>query len=104
MLGMSAYSFNHNNNFNKKPNRDALYHAVMAVLVMINGMSVGGTIRNGADLIKNGYDGDTVFATLLYLLCAMYSGHTAYRIYQAKKVSTKIKSKGDKNDTKTRTD
>lgn len=82
VAGMSTY--NHNNNSGDK-NRDALYHAVMAVLVMINGMSVGGTIRNGADLIKNGYDGDTVFATLLYLLCAMYSGHTAYRIYQAKK-------------------
>ena len=82
VAGMSAY--NHNNNSGDK-NRDALYHAVMAVLVMINGMSVGGTIRNGADLIKNGYDGDTVFAVLLYLLCAMYSGHTAYRIYQAKK-------------------
>ena len=85
VAGMSTYNHNNNSGDKNRQNPDALYHAVMAVLVMINGMSVGGTIRNGADLIKNGYDGDTVFAALLYLLCAMYSGHTAYRIYQAKK-------------------
>lgn len=82
---MSAYNHNNNSGDKNRQNRDALYHAVMAVLVMINGVAIGGTIRNGADLIKNGYDGDNVFAALLYLLCAMYSGHTAYRIYQAKK-------------------
>jgi hypothetical protein len=85
VAGMSAYNHNNNSGDKNRQNRDALYHAVMAVLVMINGVAIGGTIRNGADLIKNGYDGDNVFAALLYLLCAMYSGHTAYRIYQAKK-------------------
>lgn len=81
---MSTYSFN-NNSGGKRPNRDALYHAIMATLIMVNGMSVGGTIRNGADLIKNGYDGDAAFGVLLYLLCAIYSGHTAYKIYRYKK-------------------
>jgi hypothetical protein len=85
VAGMSTYNHNNNSGDKNRQNRDALYHAVMAVLVMINGVAIGGTIRNGADLIKNGYDGDNVFAALLYLLCAMYSRHTAYRIYQAKK-------------------
>ena len=85
MLGVSAYSFNHNNNFNKKPNRDALYHAIMLVLSVGNGMAVGGTIRHGVGLIKNGYDSDAMMSMLLYLMCAIYTGHTAYRIYQAKK-------------------
>lgn len=83
-MGMSTYNFN-NNNFNKKPNRDALYNAIMVLLVMLNGMSVGGTIRHGVGLIKNGYDSDAMMSMLLYLMCAIYTGHTAYRIYQAKK-------------------
>ena len=83
-MGMSTYSFN-NNNFNKKPNRDALYHMIMAVLIMLNGMSVGGTIRHGAGLIKNGYDSDVMMSLLMYLLGAIYTGHTAYKIYQYKK-------------------
>lgn len=83
-MGMSTYNFN-NNNFNKKPNRDALYNAIMVLLVMLNGMSVGGTIRHGVALIKNGYDNDVMMSMLLYLMCAIYTGHTAYRIYQAKK-------------------
>ena len=41
-MGVSTY--NHNNNSGDKncQNRDALYHALMTVLLMSNGMSVGG--------------------------------------------------------------
>ncbi|MBO5946651.1 MAG: hypothetical protein J6Q44_00715 [Alphaproteobacteria bacterium] len=81
---MSTCNFNNNSNENR-PNRDVLYHTLMTVLIMLNGMSVGGTFRNGTDLIKNGYDGDAVKMLVLYLLCAIYTGHTAYKIYQYKK-------------------
>lgn len=83
-MGVSTYNFN-NNNFNKKPNRDALYHAIMLVSSVANGMAVGGTICHGVALIKNGYDNAGMMLMLLYLMCAIYTGHTAYRIYQAKK-------------------
>ena len=40
-MGVSTY--NHNNSGDKNcQNRDALYHALMTVLLMSNGMSVGG--------------------------------------------------------------
>lgn len=41
-MGVSTY--NHNNNSGDKncQNRDVLYHALMTVLLMSNGMSVGG--------------------------------------------------------------
>ncbi len=40
-MGVSTY--NHNNSGDKNcQNRDALYHALMAVLLMSNGMTVGG--------------------------------------------------------------
>ena len=41
-MGVSTY--NHNNNSGNKncQNRDALYHALMAVLLMSNGVTVGG--------------------------------------------------------------
>ena len=40
---MGVGTYNHNNNSGDKncQNRDALYHALMAVLLMSNGMSVG---------------------------------------------------------------
>lgn len=84
MMGVSTYNFN-NNNLNKKTNRDALYHAIMLVSNVGNGMAVGGTICCGVVLIKNGYDNVVMMLMLLYLMCAIYTGHTAYRIYQAKK-------------------
>ena len=40
-MGVSTY--NHNNSGDKNcQNRDALYHALMAVLLMSNGVTVGG--------------------------------------------------------------
>lgn len=81
---MSKCDFD-NKNFNNKPNHDALYHAIMLVLTVGNGMAVGGTIRNGTALIKDGYDKHAMMSLLLYLMCVIYTGHTAYRIYQAKK-------------------
>ena len=39
---MGVGTYNHNNSGDKNcQNRDALYHALMAVLLMSNGMSVG---------------------------------------------------------------
>ena len=44
-MGVSTY--NHNNNSGDKncQNRDALYHALMAVLLMSNGVTVGGALN-----------------------------------------------------------
>ena len=40
---MGGSTYNHNNSGDKNcQNRDALYHALMAVLLMSNGMTVGG--------------------------------------------------------------
>ena len=68
-------------NSGRGPNGDALYHVLMSILLMLNGMSVGGVIRSGTDLMKDGYDSDTALIALMYLLCAIYTGKTAYRIY-----------------------
>lgn len=85
VVGMSAYNHNNNSGDKNRQNRDALYHVLMAVLIMSNGMSVGGAVRNCAVLLKSGYDGDSMKMLVLYLLCAIYSGHVAYKIYQYKK-------------------
>ena len=62
-------------NSGRGPNGDALYHVLMSILLMLNG------IRSGTDLVKDGYDSDTALIALMYLLCAIYTGKTAYRIY-----------------------
>lgn len=82
---MSKYDFNQFRKHNRPQSGDAFYHIVMAMLIALNGMFVGGAIHNGANLAKGGYDGDTAAAVLIYLLCAAYSGRTAYQLYQVKK-------------------
>ena len=75
---------------NDKPNKesqntarvDALYHTIMTVQILLNGISVGGTIRHSADMIKNGYSDNNMFAATLYALCAIYTGMKAYKIYK----------------------
>ena len=57
-MGVSTY--NHNNNSGDKncQNRDVLYHALMAVLLMSNGVTVGGACMLAAIAmaVRENYD------------------------------------------------
>lgn len=52
---------------------------------MLNGVATGQTIGATKDMIKNGYDRDTMIVLLMYLLLMIYTAQRAYQIYQKQK-------------------
>lgn len=84
---MSRCNFNNknlNNNHNRRPQSDSFYHSIMMLFTVLNGLAVGGTIRNGIDMVKNGYESDNMMELVAYLMCAIYTGRCAYRVYRHK--------------------
>ena len=61
------------------------YDILMPLNVILNGISVGGMIRNSRFMIENGYDNQAMLSVLLYLGCALHTGRSIYRMYQDKK-------------------
>ncbi len=61
----------------------------IAFYLALNGIATGGTIHNIRDMINNGYDRNTMIATLLYLMAVIYTAQRAYQVYQEKRKNNK---------------
>ena len=80
-MGMSTY--NHNNSGDKNcQNRDALYHALMAVLLMSNGVTVGGACMLAAIAMAVRENYDYAIINGLIGMLNLYLGWRKYSVCQ----------------------
>lgn len=61
------------------------FNPFIAAFLALNGIATGRTITSATDMIKNGYDRDTMIVLLMYLLLMIYTAQRAYQIYQKQK-------------------
>lgn len=85
----TLYIRNNNNTPPRRPKNDGFFDLFLAFYITLNGMATGGTIRSIRDMIDNGYDRNTMIATLLYLMAVIYTAQRAYQIYQDKRKNNK---------------
>lgn len=83
------YNLNRNNTPPQTPNSNGGFHILKALYIMINGVATGQTIGATKDMIKNGYDRDTMIVLLMYLLLVIYSAQRIYQIHKRLKNDNK---------------
>lgn len=76
---------NNNNNTPRRPKNDGFFDMFIALYLTLNGIATGGTIRSIRDMVNNGYDRETMIATLLYLTAVIYTAQRIYQIHQEKR-------------------
>ncbi len=81
---MSTYSFNNRGNNQQRPQGGGFYDAFIIFYLVLNGICVGGVVRNGTHMIEHGFDDGKLLATLLYLSCALHTGQRLYQVYKDK--------------------
>ena len=80
---MGVGTYNHNNSGDKNcQNRDALYHALMAVLLMSNGVTVGGACMLLAIVMAVRENYDYVIINGLIGTLNLYLGGRKYSVCQ----------------------
>ncbi len=77
---MNSNNLNFNNGNKSGPDIDKFYRAFIMLFVILNGMAVGGVVRNSADLIQNGFQREKLGTLFLYIGAAIYTGMRAYQI------------------------
>ena len=87
------YIHNNNNNTPRRPKNDGFFDMFIALYLTLNGIATGGTIRSIRDMVNNGYDRETMIATLLYLMAVIYTAQRAYNVYQEKRKNNKNNEK-----------
>ena len=85
---MSSHSPNLNNN--NRPNKN-FGELILLAYIMLNGVSTGGVIRTGRDIVANGADSNAIIGLMLYLGYTIYTAQRAYEVYK------KIHNNDDKN-------